>query len=430
MEVSRTAQEYPSRPRPQTRERAPGVHLGSWDRANVSGLALLLFLFSGGYATYAAGVLLLLVIREAIVRRRIPWDPSPLDLPLAFFLTVLVISGFLSEFPSVAFASISQFVLALLTGYGLAYCVLKRHPDSLTLLAAAWMAGALVPAAMGAYAFFAFPPAVLGVPGARTYLLTHTMLGTTLAVASLISIGAGLARRSRWVTLLALLAFTVTTAGLILTSSLGAWLGWACGALVLVVLTVGRRVSSRFLVGLVLVMLIIGMTALLARPLGMTRLLSGRGPSGPTRMYLWKVSLLIMHDHPWLGTGFGTFTRMYNRYLPRNAPYRENNPPSAHNIYVNMAVEVGLIGGGAFLLLVLAAARLGWRHVARHDDPEASGFFAGYLAVLVRELTDGTLLFYQIGIGFCVLLGVMAALAQRAGDRAPALEVHRLPHDA
>lgn len=380
-----------------------------WDRVELWALVGLALLFSAGFAAYGSLGLLLVMIAAAIAERRVPWDSSPLDWPLWVLAGAVGLSAALSAFRPLALGSFGLLLLVFILGYGVTYRVLSRHPTTLAPVAVAWMIGAVAAAVMAIHAYLTTPLAILG-PGTRTYHLGHTALGTTMAVASLISLGQVMARRSLPTTLLALLTAVLSTAGLVLTASRGAWLGWGVGVTALALVAVRRKVSGRALAATLGVVVLAGALLYVTKP---TRLLQARGPSGPTRIYLWGLTASMISDHLWWGTGLGTFRLVYHQYLPNPAAYRED-PPSAHNIYLNMFVEGGVIAGGAFVFLLLAAARIGWLHVARHHDPEAAGFFAAYLAVLARESVDGTILSYHLGLGFLMLLAIIAVLPVRA----------------
>ncbi len=106
------------------------------------------------------------------------------------------------------------------------------------------------------------------------------------------------------------------------------------------------------------------------------------------RKIRWLVTTEMTADHPVLGIGPGGFQTEYGRYVGD----RETNPTHqlkvAHQMYLEVAAELGALGLVAFLLVLL----YGWssaRAVARARDPEralAVGVQAGLLGMAVAAM--------------------------------------------
>jgi len=75
--------------------------------------------------------------------------------------------------------------------------------------------------------------------------------------------------------------------------------------------------------------------------------LSGRTP-------VWRSSLDILRDYPLLGSGIGTFEDAFILYRPSAVRLRWDH---AHNDWLQVGTEAGLVGLGAALWLVLATLR-------------------------------------------------------------------------
>jgi len=94
------------------------------------------------------------------------------------------------------------------------------------------------------------------------------------------------------------------------------------------------------------------------------------------RHNIWPLLLELWRGSPWLGLGAG--------FKPQRVlPYEV----SAHNLFLQIAVQVGLLGLTAFLFFLLGIWKAFWR--ARHDRlARASGaYFAGLLTYCVFEVT-------------------------------------------
>jgi O-antigen ligase len=106
---------------------------------------------------------------------------------------------------------------------------------------------------------------------------------------------------------------------------------WAAGSLVAVILIVGW-ISGGSVVDRLLT---------LREP--MTEDTSGN------RLTILRDSLPIICQHPWFGTGLGTFPTIYPAY---RSFYSESFVNAGHNDYLQLIVETGLLGALAFLWFV------------------------------------------------------------------------------
>jgi O-antigen ligase len=98
------------------------------------------------------------------------------------------------------------------------------------------------------------------------------------------------------------------------------------------------------------------------------------------RMAHWQAALGMWTDHPWLGVGIGNFEVAYAQYaLPQwSLPLGH-----AHNYYLNVGAEAGLIGFWAYLALWGAALLLCWKAV-RHRWNWGWGVALGAMGVVIH----------------------------------------------
>ncbi len=90
--------------------------------------------------------------------------------------------------------------------------------------------------------------------------------------------------------------------------------------------------------------------------------------------------LRMFADHPLLGVGIGNYPAAYARY--QVAPVWANNLGHAHNYYINVAAEAGVVGLGAFVLVLVSAFVIVTRLYRRAADPVARTLALGVLGVL------------------------------------------------
>ena len=120
------------------------------------------------------------------------------------------------------------------------------------------------------------------------------------------------------------------------------------------------------------------------------------------RFSYWQSALNMSIDKPLAGYGVGSFRINYPRY--RN-PYinKKYGTPNvdlqhAHNIFLEISSELGLIGLGLFLFLI-------WRHFKLNQE---WGIICGIFAVLMANLTDVSFFYCPIGAMFFIYLGLLA----------------------
>jgi O-antigen ligase len=134
------------------------------------------------------------------------------------------------------------------------------------------------------------------------------------------------------------------------------------------------------------------------------------------RMAHWQAGWYMFLDHIWLGVGAGNYAQAYPAYYVGS--WREPLG-HAHNYYLNILAELGVLGGGMLvLLLALAFRELGgvlmrsaasaetfWRYVL-------AGVFGGLIVFCVHNLFD-SLFVHSVNVQVGVLLGLGLLAVER-----------------
>ncbi|HUK62719.1 MAG TPA: O-antigen ligase family protein, partial [Dongiaceae bacterium] len=170
--------------------------------------------------------------------------------------------------------------------------------------------------------------------------------------------------------------------GIVFSTARGAWVAAAAVAATMVLLT--RRRSA-----LVTVVAVgaIGAVALASNPSLREHAahMFDLGGVNAGRMAIYRANLDIVHDHPWLGLGFGRYAHAARRYY---AAHPEADRRShAHNNYLHMAAEAGLIGLAAFVLVFARALAEGIPRPGP-DRWVQAGAWAALVGFLVGGLTQ------------------------------------------
>lgn len=139
------------------------------------------------------------------------------------------------------------------------------------------------------------------------------------------------------------------------------------------------------------------------------------------RIATWKFTIMMIKDHPLLGSGIGTFK--YNS-LNYQAKFfdQENNrslypygvADKAHNEYLQLGAEVGMLGLGIFIWLIISYFRYGLRILKKLKDKYKQGILIGLMgggmAVLIDAIfgfplhLPATLVLFWLFIGLIISL--------------------------
>jgi O-antigen ligase len=144
---------------------------------------------------------------------------------------------------------------------------------------------------------------------------------------------------------------------------------------------------------LALVIALFGGVVLLGGEDALTRIVGSVNTDDPTtgRAHFWGVTIDIIKNHPLIGTGLGAFGVVYTGYDSRNGMYRLEQ---AHNDYLQVLSDAGIVGAVIGLFFVVSLFRMGFARRDSRDDFRrgvATGALAGCFAVLVHSFFDFTL---------------------------------------
>ncbi len=116
---------------------------------------------------------------------------------------------------------------------------------------------------------------------------------------------------------------------------------------------------------------------------------AGRDTLQKSRGYIWQSTLRMIAAQPLLGVGFGAYETAYPQYSQDDS---SSYPVAqAHNDYLQIVADCGLVGGLLALWFVVLLARAVW-HGLQHQDVRLAalslGAGGGLCALLVHSLFD------------------------------------------
>lgn len=164
------------------------------------------------------------------------------------------------------------------------------------------------------------------------------------------------------------------------TYSRGGWIGLFIGTLVFLLL-VNRKA--------LLALIPVGMVGILFLPSTIIQRFMTIGNLQDTssfyRLNLWTKSVDIIKDFWYSGIGIGyiPFQKITPMYIKTMAPYH------IHNVFLQTAIEMGIIGVTVFILLIFTLFKMGIKIVSKSESRFVSILMAGYIASLASILTHG-----------------------------------------
>ena len=112
------------------------------------------------------------------------------------------------------------------------------------------------------------------------------------------------------------------------------------------------------------------------------------------RLIIWKFTALMIKDHPLLGSGIGTFKYNSLRYQAKYFESIKNRSlvgfaDKTHNEYLQFWAELGIIGLGIFIWLMVSYFNYGLKYLRKIKDSPKQGIIIGLMGSVVAVLIDG-----------------------------------------
>jgi exopolysaccharide production protein ExoQ len=129
--------------------------------------------------------------------------------------------------------------------------------------------------------------------------------------------------------------------------------------------------------------------------------LIGKSPDMTGRTKIWKIVLHLIDQRPLQGWGWSSY------WVPWVEPYRGlvviNHVPyyQAHNAFLDVWMQLGIVGLGLFILLIgMTFVRL-WRLAVRHTSPLYLWPILVFVGIVTQNLTESRIL---VEIGWVILV--------------------------
>ena len=382
------------------------IPFGSLFEFNIGGITV-------GVTEGLVGLMMAAWIARSIALRETGWTWPRLSGALALFVGATLLSLLNATALPFAFKEIAKWIEFMAVMVFVANAVTRKQSH---FVVASLMLAGVAQAALGAYQFFTQSGPEFFVLRGRFLRAYGTFeqpnpyagyLGLIAPLAFAIAISwigqrapTGNAKPSRipgWLVWLALFSFAAISVAIGMSWSRGGWL--AFGAAFMAVNLARSRKGTALVAVLVALVVLAGLLGTVrVLPESITQRLTSFLPlvgvqdvrgmqvtdenyAALERIAHWQAALDMWRDHPWLGVGFGNYEAAYPEYALPKWPLALGH---AHNYYLNIAAESGLLGLVTYLVLWGTALWQTWQVAQRPADRYIRALALGALGMLVH----------------------------------------------
>ncbi len=360
---------------------------------------------------------------------RIRKSRSAIDLPIAFFVLVAAASLLFTERLDVATNELRMVVLEPALFY-LLLRASKLDDRGLWRVVDGFVLGGLLVAVLG-LVWYADGSHVITAEGGLPRLQSiygspnnvGLYLGRTVPILLAVALAGARVRtelpKFLWRKRLYGLALLPTLAAAALSFSKGAILLGLPVGIGLVLARSGRK-TMMLMSGLV-VLVVVGLLLSSMIP-ALSDRLSLAGATSDFRVSLWKASVDMIGDHPWIGVGLDNFLYAYRGRYIRPEAWQEPDLSHPHNIVLDFWTRLGLLGLAAGIWIQVAYWRLAIRFTRRPkrismpNGALMTGLIGSMGATLAHGLVDQSYFLIDLAYAFMLAAGLVALLESRSAD--------------
>jgi len=378
-----------------------------------------------------------------INQERFNFIRSPLDFPILSFIAICILSLIWSNSPMVSLKELPLFLAGPLL-YFIITNNINNEQQINRILDVILIIGGL----FGIYGILQYQGIdfsfwtgnigrqnVFGLFGNVNYFAEYLIIPLTIAVPLFF------VSRNKIKKLLLLIGILVMGGSLILTFTRGSYLGFGTSLIFMFFLFISSsgktfiKENKKFLIVIFLAIILIISLIVIPNPLNkpgtviskiksrtsVTQLI--QGSSIKRRIATWKFTVLMIKDHPLLGSGIGTYkynTLKYQAIFFDQGENRSLYPygfaDKAHNEYLQLWAEIGIIGLLIFIWIIICYFNYGIKILNKIKNHYKQAILIGLMGSIVAVLVDGifgfplhlaaTIVLFWVAMGFTVEINV------------------------
>ncbi len=381
-----------------------------------------LFIFCLSATTSTSGIAIgvnlafLAWIVRMILTKRFETRGIALNLPISSLLAILVIAAIAS--PSIPFIHGLDKIRSIASGILLYYLVFNgiRNEQDIRRLLACLIIGLSLLSIYKTAMVICVP-----TPERQAAMMADKGLGGCLGmVIPLVVFLAFFASLSFKIRIGLIVSSVIMIVCLNLNSSRGAWLGNICAMVFL-----GVVMNRKILLGL-LIAIIISLLFLPEKQMYRVKnMFNLQYAANGERVYLWQGALSMIKKRPLLGYGMGSFQALYPEYAPvvseetKKGFYSPHGHQHAHNIFIHLTAEAGILALLTIIWLFAASFRWAWQVFNNTQTHWLKILVLGIMACLIDFCIHGMVdytLSGMTGYLFWFYLGIISWIGTTKSD--------------
>lgn len=362
-----------------------------------------LFFFEAGFAA-----ILFLWLAVSIYNGELTLNKNPLNLPVGIFCLVTAVFYHLSPNPALSYPELKRVLL-----YGVAFFTVSNIVDEKAkrdFFIYAFIGGTLWAAFYGVLQITGGFWRV-SVPKMERIFSTFgnpIFFGVYLAFAIPVTTGFFLARKNKAAKLLCAAALALSIFALYHTRTRASWLGFGVGILLFILFTV-RSIRRKILI--ISVVFALGAVFLYATKDVWCR--------QQAHLLIWRDTLNMWRTSPFTGVGLGLFHIRFPDFASEQLraiwPQASFIVNDAHNEYIQILSETGIVGFSVFVWLLFSFFYFTAEYIKKNPKDYVSiGIFIGCSALLFQNIFSVDMRFVISGI---YLFSFMGLTVSQNGER-------------
>ncbi|MEY8304013.1 O-antigen ligase family protein [Anaerosalibacter bizertensis] len=352
-------------------------------------------------------------IYRGIFRKINPLTKDPIDVPIAIFVLVIIMSTITSVSPGGSFRDLALHLISISFVFVIINTINDKE-DLNNIFVVLVMTGTLV-ALYGIYQYNikidmeakwldaanneGITTRVFSVFGNPNILAEYLVMITPISVAMFWS------SKKMYKKFIFLITSLILVASLVLTFSRGGWLGFAIGMLIFIFLVEKRLLLLLIPVALIAVNFL--PSSIVNR---ITSIKNLSDSSNSYRIRLWKITLELIRDNLPIGVGFGhlPFKKIFETYTRAMPTYH------SHNTYLQVMAEMGIIGIVVLFTFIIVFYKYSIKELIKEEDKwvktMTAGIISGLGAIFVHGVVENIFYMPKIITTFWILVSFILVL--------------------